>query len=60
MDWLRSILTVDKVKQLLGHDYVGNDIFRFELPNIWGKFFSIYFFRAVSLLTCIQQLSIFS
>ena len=36
-DWLRSLLTVDKVKQLLGHDYVGNEIFRFELPDIRGK-----------------------
>ena len=37
-DWLRSVLTVDKMKQLLGNNYTGNDIFRFELPKIWGKF----------------------
>ena len=36
-DWLRSMLTMQKVKELLGDDFVGNPIFRFELPNIWGK-----------------------
>lgn len=34
--WLRSVLTVDRIKQMLGQDYVGKPIFRFELPNIWG------------------------
>lgn len=38
-DWLRSLLTVDKIKELLEEDYEGNDIFRFELPEIWGKSF---------------------
>lgn len=36
-DWLRSILSVDKIRTLLGKDDVGNKVFRFELPNIWGK-----------------------
>lgn len=36
-DWLRSLLTVDKVRELLGGDDTGKPIFRFELPNIWGK-----------------------
>jgi hypothetical protein len=36
-DWLRSTLTIDKVKELLGTDYEGNPIFRFELPNIYGR-----------------------
>jgi hypothetical protein len=36
-DWLRSLLTIDKVKELLGEDYTGSPIYRFELPNIWGK-----------------------
>tara|TARA_R110002003_G_scaffold58_15_gene5219 strand:+ start:851 stop:1633 length:783 start_codon:yes stop_codon:yes gene_type:complete len=40
-DWLRSILTVEKVRELLGGDDSGKPIFRFELPNIWGKFASI-------------------
>lgn len=37
-DWLRSLLTVEKVKELLGDDYENNPIFRFEMPHIWGKF----------------------
>lgn len=35
--WLRSILTVDKIKELLGDDYTGNPVYRFELPNIEGE-----------------------
>jgi hypothetical protein len=35
-DWLRSLLTVEKVRELLGRDDEGNPIFRFELPHIWG------------------------
>lgn len=34
-DWLRTILTVDKIKELLGpEDYTGNRIDRFEMGNI--------------------------
>lgn len=36
-DWLRSLLTVDKIKEMLGSDYNGDRIDRFELPSIWGK-----------------------
>lgn len=36
-DWLRSLLTIDKIKHLLGDDYSGNRIDRSELPNLWGK-----------------------
>lgn len=35
-EWLQSILTVDKFRQLLNEDDTGKPIFRFELPNIWG------------------------
>lgn len=35
-DWLRSILTVERIKTMLGRDYNGDKVFRFELPNIWG------------------------
>lgn len=35
--WLRSLLTVGKVRELLGKDDTGKPIHRFELPNIWGK-----------------------
>ncbi|KAH6632893.1 hypothetical protein C7974DRAFT_451978 [Boeremia exigua] len=38
-DWLRSLLTVDKVRELLGGDDTGKPIFRFELPNIWAVHF---------------------
>jgi hypothetical protein len=37
-DWLRSLLSIEKVKELLGEDYNGKEICRFELPHIWGKF----------------------
>jgi hypothetical protein len=36
-DWLRSLLTINKVKELIGEDNTGKRIDRFELPNIWGK-----------------------
>lgn len=36
-DWLRSLLTVEKIKQLLGDDYVGKPVLRFDLPHIQGK-----------------------
>jgi hypothetical protein len=33
-DWLRSILTIDKIKYLLDEEYVGGKIERFEIPGI--------------------------
>ncbi|OAG35214.1 hypothetical protein AYO21_10612 [Fonsecaea monophora] len=33
-EWLRSFLTIDKVKELLGEDYVGKPIDRFEIPAL--------------------------
>ncbi|KAK6227381.1 hypothetical protein QIS74_00936 [Colletotrichum tabaci] len=38
-DWLRTLLTADKVKALLGRDYSGKPVFRFELRNIWAVHF---------------------
>ncbi|KAF9886166.1 hypothetical protein FE257_011991 [Aspergillus nanangensis] len=38
-DWLRSLLTVDKVRELLGEDDKAKPIFRFELSNIWAVHF---------------------
>lgn len=35
-DWLRSLLTVKKIRQLLGEDDTGKPIHRFELPHISG------------------------
>lgn len=33
-DWLRSLLTIDKIKYLLDEEYVGGKIERFEIPGI--------------------------
>ncbi|KAF2635233.1 DUF1446-domain-containing protein [Massarina eburnea CBS 473.64] len=33
-DWLRSILTIDKIKLMLDEEYVGGKIERFEIPGI--------------------------
>lgn len=33
-DWLRSILTIDKIKYLLDEEYKGGKIERFEIPGI--------------------------
>ncbi|KAL4876844.1 DUF1446-domain-containing protein [Aspergillus karnatakaensis] len=38
-DWLRSLLTVEKLRELLGRDDLGQPIFRFELANIWAVHF---------------------
>lgn len=43
-DWLRSLLTVDKVRELLGDDDTGKPIFRFELPHLWGKSDFVFLF----------------
>jgi len=37
-DWLRTLLSINKIRKLLGEDDVGNPIFRFELKNIRGKY----------------------
>lgn len=33
-DWLRSLLSVNKIKELLAQEYKGGKIDRFELPNL--------------------------
>lgn len=35
-EWLRTLLTTSKIKDMLGKDYKGGRIERFELPNIQG------------------------
>lgn len=41
--WLRTILTVDKIKELLGPaDYSGNAIDRFEMPNLRAVHFLLH------------------
>lgn len=36
--WLRSLLSVERIKELLQNDYNGKRIERFELPNIHGTY----------------------
>ncbi|KAK3711662.1 hypothetical protein LTR37_009438 [Vermiconidia calcicola] len=38
-EWLRSTLTISKIKELLGEDHKGGLVERFELPNIWAVHF---------------------
>ncbi|KAB5511236.1 hypothetical protein GE09DRAFT_1272319, partial [Coniochaeta sp. 2T2.1] len=33
-DWLRSMLTIDKITELLGEEYKGGKIDRFEIPGV--------------------------
>jgi hypothetical protein len=33
-DWLRSLLSIAKMKELLGEEYKGGQIDRFEVPNL--------------------------
>jgi hypothetical protein len=42
-DWLRSFLTIDRIKQLLGpQEYTGNPIDRFEMPGIRSVHFLLH------------------
>lgn len=38
-DWLRSTLSIEKIKELLGQEYRGGKIDRFELPNLHAVHF---------------------
>jgi hypothetical protein len=41
-DWLRSLLSVDTMKQLLADEYNGKKIDRFELPNMYAVHFLLH------------------
>jgi hypothetical protein len=41
-DWLRSLLSTEKFKQLLGKTYTGNDIDRCELPGLRAVHFLLH------------------
>lgn len=41
-DWLRSLLSVDTIKQLLADEYKGKKIDRFELPNMYAVHFLLH------------------
>lgn len=40
--WLRSLLTTEKLIQLMGTDYKGQKIDRMEFPNLWAVHFLIH------------------
>lgn len=41
-EWLRSIMTIPKMKQLLGPEYNGKDVDRFEMPGIRAVHFLLH------------------
>ncbi|KAF8143357.1 hypothetical protein K438DRAFT_1633700 [Mycena galopus ATCC 62051] len=41
-EWLRKLLSVDRVKELLAGEYNGKEIDRFEFPNIRGVHFLLH------------------
>ena len=41
-DWLRSLLTTEKMKELLREEYSGNEIDRWEFPNVWAVHFVLH------------------
>lgn len=51
-EWLRSLLTESRIRKLLGEDDVGNYIFRFELPHIWGTLYRTFFEHDSSTACC--------
>lgn len=60
-DWLRSVLTIDRIKHLLGDDYVGKPIHRFELPYIQGRLPNPFISTDITMLTdCFQRSTFFS
>ncbi|KAF2841026.1 DUF1446-domain-containing protein [Patellaria atrata CBS 101060] len=41
-EWLKSLLTIPKIKQLLGPEYNGKDVDRFEMPGIKAVHFLLH------------------
>jgi hypothetical protein len=41
-EWLRSLLTVEKIKQMLGPEYNGQQIDRFEIPGLRAVHFLLH------------------
>ncbi|EXJ69252.1 uncharacterized protein A1O5_07288 [Cladophialophora psammophila CBS 110553] len=41
-DWLRALLSTEKIKKLLGKEYKGGKIDRFEVPNVRGVHFLLH------------------
>ena len=41
-DWLRSLLSIAKIKELLRDEYTGNKVDRWEFPNVWSVHFVLH------------------
>ena len=41
-DWLRSLLSIAKIKELLRDEYTGNRVDRYEFPNVWAVHFLLH------------------
>lgn len=41
-DWLRSLLSIAKIKELLRDEYTGNKVDRWEFPNVWAVHFILH------------------
>lgn len=41
-DWLRSLMTIPKMKSLLGPEYNGKEVDRFEMPKIYAVHFLLH------------------
>lgn len=41
-EWLRSTLSISKIKELLAVDYRGGLVERFELPHLWAVHFLLF------------------
>jgi hypothetical protein len=41
-EWLRSLLTIKKIKELLADDYTGKLVERFELKKVWAVHFLLF------------------
>ncbi|KAH8833688.1 DUF1446 domain protein [Flagelloscypha sp. PMI_526] len=57
-EWLRGLLSTEKLKELLGQEYNGKEIDRFELPKIWAVHFLLHdhLDRGVSCTTTVDFL----
>lgn len=40
--WLQSLMSTDKLKELMGKDYCGQKIERMEFPNMWAVHFLLH------------------
>ena len=41
-EWLRSLLSISKIEELLRDEYTGNKVDRWEFPHVWAVHFLLY------------------